>query len=276
MNVTDRRRLLGPSNAKSANIPETRTSSPSKRSEDEIRKMFLKTGLVGNANGSAYLEVDDTIIEVSVFGPRPIKGSFIDRASFSVECKFLPHIPQPNEETFKNQSGSASNVRTGLTTVEQKLSSYIETAFLHSIILEKYPKSTIDVFVTIISADTTSSSNKSLLNLCNWVSNCTSLALVDSGIEVKDMVTSGQVSLNKSTNKILMDPDYSNNYSEDDSVDCVCSYMNMLNDVVVGFWIDGNQDDLDEQTMQKLFENCNGMSKKIRSNFNSYLRGTIE
>lgn len=276
MNVTDRRRLLGPSNAKSAKIPETKISAPSKRSEDEIRKMFLKTGLVGNANGSAYLEVDDTIIEVSVFGPRPIKGSFIDRASFSVECKFLPHIPQPNEETFKNQSGTASNVRTGLTTVEQKLSSYIETAFLHSIILEKYPKSTIDVFVTIISADTTPNSNKSLLNLCNWVSNCTSLALVDSGIEVKDMVTSGQVSLNKSTNKIIMDPDYSNNYSEDDSVDCVCSYMNMLNDVVVGFWIDGNQDDLDEETMQKLFENCNRMSKKIRSNFNSYLRSTIE
>lgn len=282
MNVTDRRRLLGPSGAKAA-INDTGSDaavSNSSRSKDEIRKMFLKTGLVGNANGSAYLEVEDTIIEVSVFGPRPIKGSFIDRASFSVECKFLPHIPQPNEDTFKTsgqQSQGASNIKTGLSTIEQKISSYIETSFIQSIILEKYPKSTIDVFATIISANTTSNSNTSLLNICNWVSNCTSLALVDSGIEVKDMVTSGQVRLNRKTNEITMDPDYSSEGDDNnDFVDCVCSYMNMMNDVVVGFWIEGNQDDLDQLLLMKLFDNCNSMSKSIRSNFNSYLKSTLQ
>jgi exosome complex component MTR3 len=283
MNVTDRRRLLGPPNVKhplvdvltlSAAVPKVH------RANDEIRKMFLKTGLVGNANGSAFLEVDGTIVEVSIFGPRPIKGSFIDRASFSVESKFLPHIPQPNDNTFNSQPNAGSQVKTGLTIIEQKISSYIETAFLHSIMLEKYPKSTIDVFVTIISASTTPDSNKSILNLCNWVANCTSLALVDAGIEMKDMVTSGQVSLNQKTNELILDPDYASfeNYSEDTTtyVDCVCSYMNMMNDVVVGFWVEGNHNELDPATMQTLFDNCNLMSKKIRNNFNAYLKKSLE
>ncbi|CAK7896475.1 exosome complex component Mtr3p [[Candida] anglica] len=281
MNVSDRRRLLGPLNAK---LPVSAVGSEdvkiSTKANDEIRKMFLKTGLVGNANGSAYLEVDDTIIEVSVFGPRPIKGSFIDRASFSVECKFLPYIPQPNEVTFNGSSTTFNNNgKPGLSNIEQKISSYLETSLLASILLEKYPKSTIDVFVTIISTNSTSQSNTSLLHLCNWIVNCSSLALVDSGIELKDIVTSGQVRLNCKTNELILDPEYDDNTSaahDDDSLDCVVSFMNMRNDDIVGFWIEGNQNELDEDVTMKLIEGCNTMSKAVRSNINSYLVNLLQ
>lgn len=278
MSVSDRRRLLGPMNAKVPAIgilPETNDtpSKTSKRANGEIRKMFLKSGLVANANGSAYLEVEDTIIEVSVFGPRPIRGSFIDRASFSVECKFLPYVTQPNEITFNGKlSNFNSNGRPALTNIEQKISSYLETSLLPSIVLEKYPKSTIDVFVSIISTNSTTNTNSSLLNLINWITNCSSLALVDSGVELKDIVTSGQVRLDRESKQLVLDPVYEANEDDGkDSIDCLVSFMNLRNDEIVGFWVNGMQEELSETIVAELIDGCNEMSKKVRSNMNAYL-----
>lgn len=272
MSVSDRRRLLGPANAIIPNVDISLDSnleeSNSSKANDEIRKFFLKKGLVENANGSAYLEIGNTIIEVSVFGPRPIRGSFVERGSFSVECKFLPYIHQPNEVVFngtQNNFNNNNNGRPGLTNIEQKISSYIETSLLSTLILEKYPKSTIDLFITIVSTD----SNIALLNLLNWVLNCSSLALVDSGIEIRDIVTSGQVRYDLSKEELTLD---SVNSSESkDSVDCIVSFMNLRNDEIVGLWIEGNQNLLHEKNLDKLIQSCNEMSKTIRNNINSFL-----
>mmetsp|Transcript_6141 Transcript_6141/g.7541 ORF Transcript_6141/g.7541 Transcript_6141/m.7541 type:complete len:286 (+) Transcript_6141:12-869(+) len=281
--MSDRRRLLGPVNAKLPNVGISSDSSTKhtivdKKRNDEVRKMFLKSGLVTNANGSAYLEVGDTIIEVSVFGPRPIRGSFIDRASFSVECKFLPYVTQPNEITFNGKATNFNNNgRPSLTNIEQKISSYLETSLLPCILLEKYPKSTIDIFVSVISTNSNPNSNSSLLNLINWITNCSSLALVDSGIELKDIVTSGQVKLNQKSNELTFDPIYSSdNIDNEDSIDCLVSFMNLRNDEIVGFWVEGKQEELNETIVTKLIEGCNEMSKQIRSNINGYLLSLME
>ena len=95
--MSDRRRLLGPSGM-IINIPKQQqnlSSPPPPHFHFHYSIIFLKHSIIDNANGSAYLEINNTIIEVSIFGPRPIRGSFIDRASVSVDCKFLPHIIQP-------------------------------------------------------------------------------------------------------------------------------------------------------------------------------------
>lgn len=269
----DRRRILGPSDAK---MPPNGLLKPENadmegieltKANEDIKKMFLKTGFISNANGSSYLEVDNTIIQVSVFGPRPIKGSFIDQASFSVDCRFLPHIVQPHDETFNDtETNGNKNGRTGLTSVEQRISSYIETALLPSILLQKYPKSTIDVHICIFE------NNLSFLNLTNWIINASSLALVDSGIELKDIVTSGQVSVNTNTNEIIVDPSNESRYP--DNLDCLVSFMNLKNDEIVGLWIEGSED-LNEELLNKVVDKCNEMSRKIRSNINSYLVSTI-
>lgn len=280
MNITDRRRLLGPLNAKvprlglSSGESDPDTPILAARAAKEIRKFFIKTGLINNANGSSYLEVDDTIIEVAVFGPRPIRGSFVDRASFSVECKFLPYIEQPYNQIFNSNEGDNSNKnnngRSGLTNVEQKISTYVETALLSSIILEKYPKSTIDIFINIISFN---SSKNSLLNLINWVINSSSVALVDAGIEVKDMVTSGQVNLNENTKEVTFDPETS--CSQGEYTECIASFMNMKNNEIVAIWIEGQQSEVDEEKLTKLIDGCNDMSKQIRLNINSYLLDSV-
>ncbi|KAG2733569.1 hypothetical protein G9P44_003094 [Scheffersomyces stipitis] len=290
--MSDRRRLLGSVNTIIPNVGLSSadgTAQPAKiesKTEpriDGLRPFFLKTGIIENANGSSYLEVGNNIIEVSVYGPRPIRGSFIDRASFSVECKFLPFISQPNEHLYNNTSISASsaanttnqtnvnvNGRTGLTSIEHKISSYIETSLLPSIVLEKYPKSTIDVFVTIISTDSSlggSYSDTKMLSLVNWVLNASSVALVDSGIEVKDVVTSGVAHLQNDV--LVLDPTEIQEKDEG-SVSCVASFMNLRNDEIVGIWIEGDQTNLENSQVDHLLDGCNDMSKKVRANINSY------
>ena len=284
-NMSDRRRLLGPVNTIIPGIgissnPEDNikvNSEESDRANDEIRKFFLKTGIIQNANGSAYLEVGNTIIEVLVFGPRPIKGSFIDRASFSVECKFLPHIIQPNEETFNKSidtdintdNTAGGNSRSDTTDIEHRISSYIETALVPSIILEKYPKSTIDLYISVISTEQSEneSSKTSMLNLINWIVNCSSMALVNSEVELRDMVTSGHVKLVK--DEIIFDP----TPESKDGVEAVMSFMNLLDNQIVGFWVEGESGDEDDY--KKLMEGCSTVSKDIRANLSSYLLKNI-
>lgn len=265
----DRRRILAPTDSK---IPVVGQSSGPERpkrqfsAKEGVRSFFIKTGLSNNANGLAFLEVNDTIVEVSVFGPRPIKGSFIDRASFSVECKFLPYITQPNELLF-NGGASQGNGRSSLTPIEQKISSYIETAFLPALMLEKYPKSTIDVFVNVLSFN---SNTSSLLNLISWAVNCTSLALVDSGIEIRDLVTSGHAKY--IDGETVLDSQIT---SESDllvGTECCASYMAMKNNEMAALWIEGNDDtEVTEELLLAVTSACQEMSQVVRENINGYL-----
>lgn len=286
--MSDRRRLLGPSGMIIPNIPKQQQKSiittTTNTSTSTIPSFFLKHSIIDNANGSAYLEINNTIIEVSIFGPRPIRGSFIDRASVSVDCKFLPHIIQPmasifNDTTTSGGGGiSSSNrgYRTGMNNIEHKLSSYLETCVLSSLILEKYPKSTIDIQISIISIDKEIGGSHLLLWLLQWITCCCSLALVDSGIEMKDIISSGQVRLTK-LGKIIIGGNSDKTLTED-GIDGLVSFMNLKNDEIVGIWFEGEGDDnnnedslLNESNMEKLIIECNKMSKIIRANLNSYL-----
>ncbi|GEQ69001.1 hypothetical protein JCM33374_g2671 [Metschnikowia sp. JCM 33374] len=265
---TDRRRILGPADAVR---PVAATPAPVAKSDKEpgsVRKFFVKTGLSKNANGSAYLEVGDTIIEVSVFGPRPIKGSFINRATFSVETKFLPYVTQPNEVLF-NGGSAQGNGRSGLTNIEQKMSTYVETAFLPALLLEKYPKSTIDVFVNVLSFNSTTCS---MLNLISWVVNCTSLAMVDSGIEIRDLVTAGHVNLRSSTNTAVVDALITSEDDESAGTECVASFMAMQNNEMVAVLVQGNDGaGVCEDSLTLSVDACQQMSTSVRKNLNGYL-----
>lgn len=288
--MSDRRRLLGPSGMIIPNIPKQQQkptiTTTTNTSTSIIPSFFLKHSIIDNANGSAYLEINNTIIEVSIFGPRPIRGSFIDRASVSVDCKFLPHIIQPMASIFNDTSTSggggggvsSSNrgYRTGMNNIEHKLSSYLETCVLSSLILEKYPKSTIDIQVSIISIDKEIGGSHLLLWLLQWITCCCSLALVDSGIEMKDIISSGQVRLTK-LGEIIIGGNNDKTEAED-GIDGLVSFMNLKNDEIVGIWFEGDGDDnnnedslLNESNMEKLIFECNKMSKIIRANLNSYL-----
>ncbi|ODV97072.1 hypothetical protein PACTADRAFT_39267 [Pachysolen tannophilus NRRL Y-2460] len=283
MNVQDRRRLLGPANASPivfSDVKEKKSKKIQAKPDDEISKMFINTGLVKNCDGSAYIEVGNTIIQVSIYGPRPIRGSFIDKAILSTECRFLPYLSQPNDSISRLTSSTSLitnyNGKLNLSNIEQKISSYIESCFLSCIYLENYPKSSIDIFIKILSVDT------NLLNLVNDVVHCCSLAMVDAQIESKDLITSGNLRYLKSNNHIIMDPkckdkdkDITNEVVEEGKLDLVVSFMNSRNDEIVGFWCEGN-DTLEDDVLEKLIERCNDMSKEIRKNINFYLIESLE
>lgn len=273
------------------NIPhstqQSTSSTTSSSSSLTIPSFFLKHAIITNANGSAYLEINNTIIEVSVFGPRPIRGSFIDKATLSIETKFLSHISllSPQSNIFNDENNK--NNKIGMTNIEHKLSNYLESCFLPCLILEKYPKSTIDIQVSIISIDkemmnnndSTNNGNFGLLWLCQWMVCCCSLALIDSGIEMRDIVSSGQVRYTKS-GEILINPNnYNNNNEEEEGIDALVSFMNLKNDEIVGIWLEGNDNDskipLDESQLEKIIDECNKMSKLIRANINSYLINSV-
>lgn len=259
----DRRRILGPSSAATP-IRESATETLQVGTPDGSHiKFFAKSGLLKNASGLAYLEVGDSIIEVSIFGPRPIKGLYIERASLSVESHFLPYITQPNEVIFNGGSNRA-NGRTGLTSIEHSLSSFVETALLSTIPLEKYPKSTIDVFINILSFN---SNTRSLLNLAAWTVTCTSLAMVDAGIEMRDLITGGHVLIIDGVT--LLDPtisDSGKNVSE--SVAC---FTVLHNNDVVALWMDGSNEVTDLNALKSQIDGCKKMSELVRSNVNGYL-----
>lgn len=278
--MSERRRLLGPSNTIIPNIgilldPKKETNAP--KEPNDIRPFFLKTGIIANANGLAYLEVGNTILEVQVYGPRPIRGSFVERASFLVECKFLPHIFQPHEvalngtDLSSNSNTCGSNWRQGLTNIEQRILTYLETALLPSIVLEKYPKSTIDVFVSVLALEDVRGEPDEhktlLLNLIGWAVNCSSLALVDSGIEVKDIVTSGNVQYTPASGQSECDAIE----GQENTLDALVSFMNMKNDEIVGLWLEGYQQQVSEEAVLHMIDGCDSMAKRVRANINAFL-----
>ncbi|WLF76507.1 3'-5'-exoribonuclease [Lodderomyces elongisporus] len=304
--MTDRRRILGPVNLITPIIPkkhddaeqsqihmQTETQEQKQThqqfSGSLLPKFYLKQGIIQNSNGSAYLEIGRTIIEVSVFGPKPIRGSFIDKATLSVETKFLPHVLQPCGDLFNNNSiDNASNNKhqqaqgTGMSAIEHRISSYVENCILPSIILEKYPKSTIDIQISVISLDEQEVRNNEsgLLWLSHWITICTSMAVLDTGLEVRDIVSSGCVNFTKSGN-ILVGGGHSASFNaendDDRVVSALFSFMNMKNDEIVGLWIEGGDKvELSEEKLTKLIDECCKMSKLIRANLNSYLISAYE
>lgn len=176
-NTIDRRRLLGPPNAKPLTFAPITSSEQSKNEidlekeddiESQIQRTFIKTGLITNANGSAFLELDGNIISVSVYGPRPIRGSFVEKTTLSVNL-------EDSTDLLSDQ-------------LNKKFCNFIENNFLSVINLSKYPKSGIDIFINIISLQDIENLYLKTLSL---ISDITTLAIINSGIEIIDLVVSG-------------------------------------------------------------------------------------
>lgn len=184
MSVQDRRRILGPAEAKplqfAAITPvrtvENRDDGNGNKSGKE--SVFISTDLVTNANGSSYLEYmdgtsDQVLVMSSVFGPRPLRGSFQSKASVSIQFKevTLEHL----------NTGEIKEICTFLTNV-----------FNAVINVEKYPKSGIDIFIDLIQhSNSNLTEEANIVNILPTCINSITMALVDAGIEIIDLVSAG-------------------------------------------------------------------------------------
>ncbi|KAG5366462.1 Exosome complex component mtr3 [Yarrowia sp. B02] len=251
--MTDRRRVLGPSDA----VPFTLDNiKPSEAPQTSLNpgNIFIKTGVVENANGSAYLEFDNIKIVAIVHGPRPMRGLFTTSAILNVDTKFLPTslCDIESKTALVSSTQLTQYIRSASSTqsssLQKNVSSYVHTSLLPSILVEKYPKSTIDVSISVLS-----SSNNTKTTVAAAVS-CAGAALADSGLECTDVVTAGSVLLG---DEIVVAP----SRAPTNEVDGVVSYM-AASKKIVGMWIEGGT--VSEKDMDEVFDKTEQMAREVR------------
>ncbi|KAF8437395.1 3' exoribonuclease family, domain 1-domain-containing protein [Terfezia claveryi] len=206
--MADRRRVVGPTDGTTPPVfspsPSSTSVPPSKRvcrdrGPQDLRQIFLKTSLTPPAVGSSFLELpsppthsnSSTLkLTCSVFGPRalPHSAPFSPQARLSCELKFAPFASPLKRRGYVRDH------------TERDLSVQLATALQRSILLEKYPKSGIDVFVTVLDCGGGGGSggggggggvDVGLLGVLAGAITCASAAIADAGIECLDLVSGG-------------------------------------------------------------------------------------
>jgi len=162
----------------------------------------LKTSLTPPATGSAFLELPTPSspsaptlkLTASVYGPRPLPSStaFSPNARLTAELKFSP---------FSTPGHRRGYIRDGM---ERDLSAQLTIALEKSVDVGKYPKSTIDVFVSVLDCEggigdvgdrKDGGVEVGLMGVVAGAISCASAAIADAGIECFDLVAGGVAGL---------------------------------------------------------------------------------
>lgn len=155
----------------------------------------MKTGVVSRAKGSSYIEMNETKIICAVYGPREVtrREDFSMKGQLNCEIKFA---------TF-----SGVIRRQHLQDAEEKDMSVVITQALEPAVqLEKFPKSRMDVFLTVLQDDG---------GVLAGAMTAASVALADAGVEMYDLVVG--CSLRSGGDSVLMDPTKLEEYEPRDS-----------------------------------------------------------
>ncbi|BEJ15886.1 hypothetical protein CspHIS471_0504910 [Cutaneotrichosporon sp. HIS471] len=184
MATFDRRRIPAPEDSKPPVFLST-TAGPSRsRGNDELRPLFIKTGLVTQANGSAYVEADGVKIACSAFGPRPRPPPFTSTGTLNVEVKFAPFASRVRRAPLRDtEPVSHAAVLTNL--------------LLPAVHLHLLPKMSVDVHIYVLEGDSDASVLAAGLSAA-----CAALA--DAGIPLSGLAVGSTVALHGST--ALLDP----------------------------------------------------------------------
>lgn len=140
------------------------------RKLDEMRAVKIEVGVLGNADGSAYIEQGKNKILAAVYGPReihPKHQALPDRAA--LRCRY--HMAPFSVQERKSPAPSRR---------EQELSKVIREALEPAVFVEYYPRTAIDLFIEVLQADGGTR--------CAGIT-VAALALADAGIPMRDLVS---------------------------------------------------------------------------------------
>ncbi|KAF1846749.1 exoribonuclease family protein [Cucurbitaria berberidis CBS 394.84] len=190
------------------------TLRPSRsRGSNELRKIFLQTSIIPSASGSAYLEIPSSSpaskstlipptsslkITASVQGPKPLPRSvpFSPSLLLTTTVKFAPFATRHRRGYIRDS-------------IERDLGVHLETALRGVIIGERWPKSGVEVVITILEGDedgwwgdsgNDGSVNRGGWGLLNVLAGCitvASAAITDAGIDCVDVVCGGVAALTR-------------------------------------------------------------------------------
>jgi exosome complex component RRP41 len=114
------------------------------RTPDELRPMKAKVGVVPRADGSAMLQIGNTIAYAAVYGPRELFPKFMQNPEKGVlRCAY-------NMMPF---SGHGERVRPGGSRRAKEISVLTEKALMPVLDLSEYPNSVVDVFIELPQTD---------------------------------------------------------------------------------------------------------------------------
>jgi polyribonucleotide nucleotidyltransferase len=132
------------------------------RKFNEFRQIYMKTGIIEQAAGSAYLEMNNTKVIVGVYGPRQTpKMEFSEVGKLECEFKYTSFACKGLHKSYPQDKEEKEN------------SSAMKSALEVSIILEKFPKSVIDIYALVLESGG---------GALSAAITCASLALADAGI----------------------------------------------------------------------------------------------
>ncbi|KAG9404266.1 Exosome complex component MTR3 [Aphanomyces cochlioides] len=144
------------------------------RGGDEYRACFMRCGVLSHAAGSAYVEFGQTRVVVAVYGPRAEVNPRLTKGQ-PVACEIkLP---------------------TALATYESEYGNLMRQALEPAILVSKFPKCQVSIHAVVLESDGSELSA---------AITCASLALVDAGIEMIDMVAACSAGVWQ--DEIVLDP----------------------------------------------------------------------
>lgn len=167
------------------------------RKPEELRNLRIETGIVSEADGSAFVEWGGNKIVCGVYGP----------------CECIPrHGASPYKATLKCRymmspfASLEEHGRSGPSRRSTELSKVIREAFENVLMLEKFPNTQIEIFIDVLQA----SGGTRTASLT-----AATVALVNAGIPMKDMVSA--IAVGKADDVLLVDLDkYEDNLGQSD------------------------------------------------------------
>ncbi|MDI3482288.1 MAG: exosome complex component [Candidatus Methanomethylophilaceae archaeon] len=166
------------------------------RTANELRPIKIEAGVLPNADGSAYLEIGKNKVLAAVYGPRECHPRHLqDPTKAIVQCKY-------NMQAYS----VGDRKRPGPDRRSVEISKIISDALESVILVEQFPRASIDVYIEIIQANAGTR--------CAGLT-AASVALADAGIPMRDLVPA--VAVGKAHGQLLLDLNKEeDNYGEAD------------------------------------------------------------
>ncbi|XP_055690249.1 exosome complex component MTR3-like [Lutzomyia longipalpis] len=154
------------------------------RNRKESRKIFIESGVVSKAKGSAYIECGETKVIVSVFDPReiPKQSKFSINGDLFCDFKYSPFasIHRRSQQTD---------------TEEKSLAQALKRAMEPAICRHEFPNFQVDIFVNVLQDDGSALAAAIIAS---------GLAVANAGIPMFDITTAANVAI--TGENIFMDP----------------------------------------------------------------------
>lgn len=176
------------------------------RLPDELRAIKIETGVLNEADGSAYVEWGNNKVIVGVFGPREcIPKHDANPYKALVKCRY----------TMAPFASKDEHGRSGPNRRSIEISKVIREVFENIIVSELYPMTQIDIFMDVLQAE--GGTRVAAITAA-------AAALADAGIPMLDMVCG--VAIGKANGEIVVDlGKEEDNFGESD-VPIVISHKN--------------------------------------------------